>query len=80
MPPPGKQLASDHPFVLYVAGAVALQQGAVVEAIRAAQEAQQFDTTYADAVLLEPRGLGKGRPMGRGRCPRRSGGGGAPGE
>jgi len=50
-----KQLASDHPFVLYVAGAVALQQGAVLEAIRAAEEAQQFDPTYADAVLLEAR-------------------------
>ena len=50
-----KQLASDHPFVLYVAGAVALQQGAVLEAIRAAQQAQQLDPTYADAVLLEAR-------------------------
>ena len=55
----GKQLASDHPFVLYVAGAVALQQGAVVEAIRAAQEAQQLDPTYADAVLLEARARAK---------------------
>ena len=50
-----KQLASDHPFVLYVVGAVALQQGAVLEAIRAAQEAQQLNPTYADAVLLEAR-------------------------
>jgi tetratricopeptide (TPR) repeat protein len=51
----GKQLAPDHPFVLYVAGAVALQQGAVMEAIHAAQAAQQLDPTYADAVLLEAR-------------------------
>jgi tetratricopeptide (TPR) repeat protein len=50
-----KELASDHPFVLYVAGAVALQQGAVLDAIRAAQEAQQLDPAYADAVLLEAR-------------------------
>jgi len=50
-----KQLAPDHPFVLYAAGAVALQQGAVLEAIRAAQEAQQLNPTYADAVLLEAR-------------------------
>ena len=50
-----KRLAPDHPFVLYVAGAVALQQGAVLEAIRAAQEAQQLDPSYADAVLLEAR-------------------------
>ena len=50
-----KLLAPEHPFVLYVAGAVALQQGAVLEAIRAAQEAQQLDPTYADAVLLEAR-------------------------
>ncbi|HEX7337512.1 MAG TPA: hypothetical protein VF252_09930 [Gemmatimonadales bacterium] len=51
----GKQLAPDQPFVLYVAGAVALQQGAVVEAMRAAQAAQRLDPTYADAVLLEAR-------------------------
>ncbi len=50
-----KELAPDHPFVLYVAGAVALHQGAVLEAIRAAQEAQQLDPDYADAVLLEAR-------------------------
>ncbi|HEX6434434.1 MAG TPA: hypothetical protein VFZ87_09325, partial [Gemmatimonadales bacterium] len=50
-----KQLAPDHPFVLYAAGAVALQQGAVLEAIRAAQEAQQLAPSYADAVLLEAR-------------------------
>ncbi len=55
----GKQLASDNPFVFYVAGAVALQQGAVVQAIRAAQEAQQLDPTYADAVLLEARARAK---------------------
>ena len=51
----GKQLAPDHPFVLYVVGAVALQQGAVVDAIRAAQEAQRLDQTYSHAVLLEAR-------------------------
>jgi tetratricopeptide (TPR) repeat protein len=51
----GKQLAPEHPFVLYVAGAVALHQGAVLEAIHAAREAQQLDPTYADAVLLEAR-------------------------
>ena len=50
-----KQLASDHPFVLYAAGAVALQQGAVLEAISAAQQAQQLNPAYADAVLLEAR-------------------------
>jgi tetratricopeptide (TPR) repeat protein len=50
-----KQLASDHPFVLYTAGAVALQQGAVLEAIHAAQEAQQLNPSYTDAVLLEAR-------------------------
>ena len=50
-----KQLAPEHPFVLYAVGAVALQQGAVLEAIRAAQEAQQLNPTYADAVLLEAR-------------------------
>jgi tetratricopeptide (TPR) repeat protein len=55
MPAPRKQLAPEHPFVLYVAGAVALQQGAVLEAIRAAQEARQLDPNYADAVLLEAR-------------------------
>ncbi|HYF39177.1 MAG TPA: hypothetical protein VD930_05785 [Gemmatimonadales bacterium] len=50
-----RELAPDHPFVLYAAGAVALQQGAVLEAIRAAQQAQRLDPTYAEAVLLEAR-------------------------
>jgi len=50
-----KQLAPHHPFILYAAGAVALQQGAVLEAIGAAQEAQQLDPTYLTAVLLEAR-------------------------
>jgi tetratricopeptide (TPR) repeat protein len=50
-----KQLAPRHPFILYTAGAVALQQGAVVEALSAAQEAQQLDPTYLNAVLLEAR-------------------------
>ena len=46
-----KQLAPDHPFVRYVAGAVALQQGDVLEAIRAAQAAQQGPCTAFQATV-----------------------------
>jgi tetratricopeptide (TPR) repeat protein len=49
-----KQLASDHPFVLYAAGAVALQQGAVLEAIRAAQAAQQLNPATPTPCCWRP--------------------------
>lgn len=49
------EVAPDHPFVHYAAGVVALQQGAMLEAIHAAQSAQQLAADYADAALLEAR-------------------------
>jgi tetratricopeptide (TPR) repeat protein len=51
----GREVSPDHPFVHYVSGAVALQQGAVLEAIRAARTAQELSPVYADAALLEAR-------------------------
>jgi tetratricopeptide (TPR) repeat protein len=51
----GCQISSDHPFVYFVSGAVALQQGAVLQAIRAAQAAQQLSPAYHEAILLEAR-------------------------
>jgi tetratricopeptide (TPR) repeat protein len=51
----GRDLSPDHPFVHFVSGAIALQQGAVVQAIRAAQAAQQLSPMYHEAMLLEAR-------------------------
>jgi tetratricopeptide (TPR) repeat protein len=51
----GREVAPDHPFVHYVSGAIALNQGEVIPAIQSAQRAQQLDPTYADAILLEAR-------------------------
>jgi tetratricopeptide (TPR) repeat protein len=52
----GRQISPDHPFVHFVVGAIALQQGAVLQAIRAAQAAQQLSPMYHEAMLLEARG------------------------
>jgi hypothetical protein len=51
----GREVAPDHPFVHYVSGAIALNQGEVIPAIQSAQRAQQLDPAYADAILLEAR-------------------------
>jgi hypothetical protein len=50
-----REFLPSNPFVHYAAGAVALQQGAMLEAIRAAQTARHIAPGYADAVLLEAR-------------------------
>lgn len=50
-----REISPDHPFVQYAAGAVALQQGSVRDAIHAAQAAQRLSPEYADAALLEAR-------------------------
>jgi tetratricopeptide (TPR) repeat protein len=50
-----REISPDHPFVQYAAGAVALQQGSVRDAIHAAQAAQRLAPDYGDAALLEAR-------------------------
>ena len=55
----GRDVAPEHPFVHYAAGAVALQQGAVLDAIVAAQQAQKLSAGYTDAMLLEARARAK---------------------
>jgi tetratricopeptide (TPR) repeat protein len=49
------EVAPGHPFVQYAAGAVALRQGAMLEAIDAAQRARAIAPGYGDATLLEAR-------------------------
>jgi tetratricopeptide (TPR) repeat protein len=51
----GCRISSDNAFVHFVSGAIALQQGGVVQAIRAAQAAQQLAPAYHEAMLLEAR-------------------------
>jgi tetratricopeptide (TPR) repeat protein len=50
-----RAIDSDHPFVQYAAAAVALQQGSVLDAIHAAQAAQQLAPRHSPAALLEAR-------------------------
>lgn len=50
-----REIAPDHPFVQYAAGAIALQQGSMRDAIQAAQAAQRLAPAYSDAALLEAR-------------------------
>jgi tetratricopeptide (TPR) repeat protein len=50
-----REFLPNHPFSHYVAGAVALQQGAMLDAIQAAQAARRIAPDYAAAVLLEAR-------------------------
>jgi tetratricopeptide (TPR) repeat protein len=51
----GCRISSDNPFVHYVSGAIGLQHGDVIQAIRAAQAAQELSPTYHEAILLEAR-------------------------
>jgi len=50
-----REITPDHPFVYYATGVVALEQGAMLEAIQASQTARRLAPEYADAVLLEAR-------------------------